>query len=167
MDYTDLMQRLKALADGPIISLPEKVKLDALKQYDQRFKKSKEMAIEAKKCIPGGHEHQNAIKYPFTIFMQRAQDAYLHDVDGNKFVDYLMASGPIMLGHNYPELRDFVIDIIKERGPITGVMVDYEVLAAKEIMKHMKSIERVRFYQSGTEVGMAAARLARCFTGKE
>jgi glutamate-1-semialdehyde 2,1-aminomutase len=167
MDYADLMQKLKGLADLPVIPLPDKVRSDALKQYDQRFKKSKQLAAEAKKYIPGGHEHQNAIKFPFTIFMNKAQDAYLYDVDGNRFVDYLMASGPILLGHNYPELRDFAIEIIKERGPITGVMVDYEILAAKEIIKHMKSIERVRFYQSGTEVGMVAARLARCFTGKE
>lgn len=167
MEYHDLMQKLKDLAEKPVIHLPDRTRSEALKQYDQRFKNSKLLAMEAKNIIPGGHEHQNAIKNPFTIFMHKAQDAYLYDMDGNRFVDFLMASGPILLGHNYPELRDFAVDIIKERGPITGVMVDHEILAAKEIMKHFKSIERLRFYQSGTEVGMAAARLARCFTGKE
>ncbi|MBN2150596.1 MAG: aminotransferase class III-fold pyridoxal phosphate-dependent enzyme, partial [Candidatus Lokiarchaeota archaeon] len=167
MDHADLMQRLKRLADTPLVPVPDAVRSEALRQYGQRFTKSKELAAEARKCIPGGHEHQNAIKVPFTIFFHKGQGAYLYDVDDNRFVDFLMASGPILLGHNYPELRDFVIDIIKERGPITGAMVDYEILAAKEIMKHVKGVERVRFYQSGTEVGMVAARLARCSTGRD
>ncbi|MFX0098465.1 MAG: aspartate aminotransferase family protein [Candidatus Hodarchaeota archaeon] len=167
MNYEDLMSRLRNLADIDPIPVPEAVLQKSLKEFSEKFKKSKEMSKEFKKYIPGGVEHQNAIKYPFTITLDKGEGCHLWDIDGNRFIDYLMASGPIILGHNYPEVRDYVINIIKEKGSALGMMCEYELLAAKEIVKHFKSVEQVRFYQTGTETAMAAARLARCYTGKD
>ncbi len=109
----------------------------------------------------------NSIQWPFPLVVNKAKDAFLFDVDGNKLIDYMMTSGPCMLGHNYPEIRDYVIKILQEDGPATGLMCEYELLAAREICKHMKSVEKVRFYQSGTEANMALARVARVYTGKK
>jgi len=146
--------------------VPDRVLAQAMKQFDTKFAKSKKLQTELLQAIPGGIEHTNAIKEPFPVVMQKAKDCFLWDVDGNRFIDYLMASGPIILGHNYPELRDHVIKVIQEQGPATGFMVEAELEAAKKIKQHMRSIEQVRFFQSGTEASMEAMRLARVFTGK-
>lgn len=167
MDYEELKNKLGGLADSPVIAPSASTISNIEKEFDAKFSKSKQMAAEYKKYLPGGHEHQNAIKWPFTVTMKKAAGAKMWDIDGNEFIDYLMASGPIILGHNYPEIRDFIIDLIKENGPTLGTMCEHELLAAKEIEKHYNSINLVRFYQSGTEVGMVAARLARCHTDKD
>lgn len=167
MNLENLEARLKSLAKMDIIKPPVELIQSLPRKFEQKFPRSRALSFEYKKYIPGGHEHQNAIKWPFTITMDKGEGAFVWDVDGNDYVDFLMASGPIILGHNYPEVMEHVISIIREKGPALGVMSEQELLAAKEIVKHVDSVKQVRFYQSGTEVGMAAARLARCYTGKE
>ncbi len=167
MYVDEILDRIKKLQALPVIHVPDRVLSQAMKDFEKKFAKSKVLQKEMLAAIPGGVEHTNAIKEPFPIVMHKAQDCYLWDVDGNRFIDYLMAAGPIILGHNYPELRDHVIKVIQEQGPITGFPVEAELAAAKKIKQHMKSVEQVRFFQSGTEVSMEAIRLARVFTGKQ
>ncbi|MEX2683888.1 MAG: aspartate aminotransferase family protein [Candidatus Sigynarchaeota archaeon] len=167
MNVDDVIEKIKALQALPAIHVPDRVLAQSIRQFETKFAKSKALQKELLAAIPGGVEHTNAIKEPFPLVMQKAQDCYLWDIDGNRFIDYLMASGPIILGHNYPELRDHVIKVIQEQGPATGFMVEAELAAAKKIKQHMKSIEQVRFFQSGTEASMEAMRLARVFTGKQ
>ena len=139
----------------------------AVKKFYAKYPKSLAMFEETKKYILGGVEHMNSIQHPFPIFVNKAEGAYLHDLDGNRFIDYLMTSGPCILGHNYPEVRDYVIDVLKNDGPATGVMSEYEMMAAREVCKHMKNVDKIRFYQSGTEANMAMARIARLYTDKK
>ncbi|NMC04776.1 MAG: aminotransferase class III-fold pyridoxal phosphate-dependent enzyme, partial [Candidatus Lokiarchaeota archaeon] len=167
MNIDDVHGKIKKLQALPPVHVPERVLAEAMKQFEAKFPKSKTLQKELATSIPGGCEHTNAIKEPFPLVMHKAQDCYLWDIDGNRFIDYLMASGPIILGHNYPELRDHVIKIIQEQGPVTGFMVEAELAAAKKIKQHVKSVEQVRFFQTGTEVSMEAIRLARVFTGKQ
>ena len=87
-------------------------------------------------------------------------------MDNNEYIDYLMCGAPIILGHNYEPLNEKIIEIIREKGPATGLTSEYELLASEEIIKHMPGVEMVRFLQSGTEADMAAIRIARAFTGK-
>lgn len=98
--------------------------------------------------------------------MDRGKGYKVWDVDGNVYIDYLMCGAPIILGHGFEPLDEKIIEIIREKGPATGLTSEYELLAAQEIINHMPGVEMVRFLQSGSEADMAVIRIARAFTGK-
>jgi len=129
--------------------------------------KSKEAFERARKCIPGGVEHNLAFNYPFPLTSKRVFDCYMETIDDIVLTDYLMDGGPIILGHNHPGLTEKVLEVIKESGPCHGITSEYEYLAAEELRKHFPSCERIRWLQSGTETDMLAIRVARVFTGKK
>ncbi len=166
-DTSEIYRKLDALMRIPILNLKE----DALKQYlhhfDEKCKKSKEMITEAKRFIPGGVQHNLAFNYPFPIVVEKAEGAFLWDADGNQYIDFLQAGGPIILGNNYQPVREKVIQIINESGPVTGLFSEYELKLAREINTHMPSIEMFRMLGSGTESVMAAIRVARLATRKK
>ena len=130
-------------------------------------RRSLEIFEKAKGIIPGGVEHNLSQNKPFPLAMDRAKGYKVWDVDGNEYIDYLMCGAPIILGHSFEPLDEKIIEIIREKGPATGLTSEYELLAAQEIIKHMPGVEMVRFLQSGTEADMAALRIARAFTGKQ
>jgi glutamate-1-semialdehyde 2,1-aminomutase len=88
-------------------------------------------------------------------------------VDGNRYIDFLQAGGPTLLGSNYGPVQEKVIDLIKTCGPVTGLFHEYEMKLARLIRRHMPAVELFRMLGSGTEGVVAAIRAARCFTGKE
>ena len=88
-------------------------------------------------------------------------------MDGNVYVDYVLGGGTIILGHNPPRLNERIADVLRRKGPLHGLCDEYEILAAEKIAQHMPVVEKVRFFQSGTEADMAAARLVRTYTGKK
>lgn len=167
MEFPQIQERLIHLRDSPSISISPKIIESGVQAYHQRFPKSLAMFQEIKEVIPGGCEHMNSVQWPYPLIMNKAKGAYLYDIDGNPFIDYLMTSGPCILGHNYPDLSEYVINVIRENGPATGVMCEYELLAAKEIVKHYPTVDQIRFYQSGSEANMAMTRIARLFTNKQ
>lgn len=155
-----------------LTSLPcQEIKRDAMEQYlkyyETKCAKSKVMIQEAKQYIPGGVQHNLAFNYPFPIVITKAEGAYMWDIDGNKYIDFLQAGGPTILGSNYLPVQEKVLELIKTCGPVTGLFHEYELKIAKEINRHMPSIELFRMLGSGTEADMAAARLARTFTKKK
>jgi glutamate-1-semialdehyde 2,1-aminomutase len=147
------------------------IKPEAMKRYldyfETKCKGSKALNEEAKKYIPGGVQHNLAFNYPFPLAIDRAEGAYLYDIDGNRYVDYLQAGGPTLLGSNYKPVTEKVVDIIAEHGPVTGLFHEYELKLAKLIREHMPWVEQYRCFGSGTEADMAAIRVARVFTGKK
>lgn len=147
------------------------IKPEAMERYlayfEEKCKKSKALNAEAKAFIPGGVQHNLAFNYPFPLAIDRAEGPYLYDVDGNRYVDYLQAGGPTLLGSNYKPVTDKVVEVIKEYGPVTGLFHEYELKLAKLINQCMPWVEQYRCFASGTEADMAAIRLARVFTGKE
>ncbi|NLN47977.1 MAG: aminotransferase class III-fold pyridoxal phosphate-dependent enzyme [Clostridiales bacterium] len=138
-----------------------------LNYFETKCKGSKALNEEARKYIPGGVQHNLAFNYPFPLAIDRAEGAYLYDVDGNRYVDYLQAGGPTLLGSNYKPVTEKVIEIIAEHGPVTGLFHEYELKLAKLIREHMPWVEQYRCFGSGTEADMAAIRVARVFTGKK
>ncbi|MBD3228999.1 MAG: aminotransferase class III-fold pyridoxal phosphate-dependent enzyme [Candidatus Lokiarchaeota archaeon] len=167
MEYEEVTKRLRNIIESPIRKIsPDYIEF-IIKDYNEKRQKSKEHYELAKELIPGGLEHNLSLKWPFPITMNKADGAYLWDIDGNKYIDYLSMGGPIILGHNYPLIRDNIIELIKEKGPATGVTSEWETKTIKEIKKHMPSIERFRFHQSGTEANISAFRVARTFTEKK
>ncbi|MBQ0018195.1 MAG: aminotransferase class III-fold pyridoxal phosphate-dependent enzyme [Clostridiales bacterium] len=123
------------------------------------------MTDEAKNIIPGGVQHNLAFNYPFPLAIEKAEGAFLYDVDGNKYYDLLQAGGPTMLGSNDPVVRDAVIDLLRTCGPSTGLFHEYEYKLAKKIADCVPSVEKFRMMGSGTEACMLAARIARLKTG--
>ena len=155
------------LTSQPIYEINEQALKDVLEYFDTKCAKSKAIAAEAKNYIPGGVQHNLAFNYPFPICVAKAEGAYLYDIDGNKYIDFLQAGGPTILGSNYPEIMKKVIELLNECGPVTGLLHEAELLIAKEINKHMPAVEMFRMLGSGTESVMASLRVARLATGKK
>lgn len=99
------------------------------------------------------------------VFMQRGQGPYLFDVDGNRYIDYLGAYGPGILGHAHPEIVA-AIARAAEGGTLYGTPTPWEVELAERLHAAIPSLERVRFVSTGTEAVMSAVRVARAFTGR-
>lgn len=135
--------------------------------FDDQCKRSKALTDEAKCYIPGGVQHNLAFNYPFPIAIRRAEGAYLWDEDDNRYIDFLQAGGPTVLGSNYAPVREKLIELIHECSPVTGLFHEYELKLAKKINQHMPGIEMFRMLGSGTEAVMAAIRAARVHTGKK
>jgi len=135
--------------------------------FDAGCRKSKEMIAEAKNYIPGGVQHNLAFNFPFPLVFTKAEGAYLYDLDGHRYFDFLQAGGPTVLGSHPPVVRDQVIDLLKTCGPSTGLFHEYELKLAKFIADHMPAVQMFRMLGSGTEACMASIRVARLATGKK
>ena len=160
-------ERLENLRQQTIYDVAPDALKDILEYFDTHCAQSKAITAEAKGFIPGGVQHNLAFNYPFPMCMEKAEGAYLYDKDGNKYVDFLQAGGPTILGSNYPAVKEKAIELIQNCGPVTGLFHEAELLIAKEINKHMPNVEKFRMLGSGTESVMAAIRVARCATGKK
>lgn len=99
------------------------------------------------------------------LFIERGQGAYLFDVDGNRFIDYVLSWGPLILGHAHPRIVAALADAAT-RGTSFGAPSPLEIQLAELIQQFMPNIEMIRFVNSGTEATMSALRLARAFTGR-
>jgi glutamate-1-semialdehyde 2,1-aminomutase len=135
--------------------------------FDDCCRRSRALNDEARKRIPGGVQHNLAFNYPFPIAVQRADGAHLWDVDGNQYIDFLQAGGPTVLGSNYAPVRERVMQVLQECGPVTGLFHEYELKLAQLVGRLMPAVEMLRMLGSGTEAVMAAIRAARAFTRKK
>ncbi len=166
-DPKKIYAKLDRLMSLPPIGVKPEAMDEYLEFFDRSCAKSKEIVAEAKLYIPGGVQHNLAFNYPFPVVFARAEGAYLHDIDGNRYIDFLQAGGPTILGSNPPEVREPVIELLNECGPVTGLFHEFELKIAKEICRHMPAVEKFRMLGSGTEAVMAAIRIARLDTGKK
>ena len=138
-----------------------------LPYFNEKCAASKREYEAAKEVIPGGVQHNLAFNKPFPLCVVRADGAYLYDADGNRYIDFLQAGGPTILGSNCPAIRDAAIDTIRASGPVTGLLHPAERMIAEEIRKHMPNVEMFRMLGSGTESVMGAFRIARIYTKKK
>ncbi len=133
------------------------------------YERSSALFAEAKKYIPGGvNSPVRAFKSVggTPIFVKSAKGAYLHDADGNSFVEYINSWGPAIVGHTHPE----VLEAIKkqaENGFSFGTPSELETEIAKFIVENVPNIDQIRMVSSGTEACMSAVRLARGYTKRE
>ena len=100
------------------------------------------------------------------FFVARGEGAYLYDVDGNRYLDWVLSWGPLIFGHADPE----TVEAVREaalRGTTFGAPTEAEVELAAEIADAVPSVEKVRLVSSGTEAAMSALRLARGFTSRD
>src|SRR5437773_4130840 len=100
------------------------------------------------------------------VFVRRGEGAELEDVDGNRYVDWVMSWGPLLFGHADPEALEAIADAARD-GTTFGASTEREVELAAEIVDAVPSGEMVRLVSSGTEAAMSAIRLARAFTKRD
>ena len=119
-------------------------------------------------CFPGGvNSPVRAFKAVGgrPVFIERAKGAYLYDVDGNRYIDYVGSWGPAILGHSYPQVVKKV-QAAAVKGLSFGAATELELILARLIKKAFSSIEKLRLVNSGTEATMSTIRLARAYTGR-
>ena len=165
-DVKPIYEKLNRLVKLPLQHIEPVAMQEYLNYYDTKCQQSKEKFEEAKKYIPGGVQHNLAFNYPFPLTFVKAEGAYLYDIDGNKYIDFLQAGGPTILGSNFPAVREKCIELLEYCGPSTGLLHEYEIKLAKLICDYFPSVEQFRMLGSGTESVMGALRLARVKTGK-
>ncbi|WP_127588105.1 glutamate-1-semialdehyde 2,1-aminomutase [Paenibacillus koleovorans] len=99
------------------------------------------------------------------VFMKRGQGAYFWDVDGNKYIDYLAAYGPVILGHAHPHVTAAICEAA-QNGTLYGTPTEQEIRFAEMLKAAIPSLDKVRFVNSGTEAVMTTIRVARAYTGR-
>lgn len=132
-------------------------------------KKSQQYFAQAKRLIPGGvNSPVRAFKAVGgePLFIKKAKGAYIYDADNNKYIDYVLSWGPMILGHADERIIKSVTKALKQ-GTSFGAPTKKEVGLAQLITQIYPSIEKVRLTSSGTEAAMSAIRLARGYTGRE
>src|SRR5208283_463132 len=164
-DATVIYRQIAALMQRPALAIRRDAMDRYLRCFDEKCGKSKEIITEARQYIPGGIQHNLAFNYPFPLVIDRAEGAYLHDRDGNRYIDFLQAGGPTVLGSNNAAVREQVLALLNDCGPVTGLFHEYELKLAEFISQHIPSVELFRMLGSGTESVMAAVRVARLATG--
>ncbi len=140
-----------------------------------KIAKSMKLFSDALEVMPGGASSnarlwQTAqfcpIYTPCTIFAKRAYGANIWDVDGNKYIDYRLGFGPIILGHSYPAVSE-ALHREERKGTVYALDNELELKVSERIIDMVPSAEMVRFSVTGTEATMHAIRLARAYTGKD
>src|SRR5207244_4467156 len=129
-----------------------------------------ELYRRALELIPGGVNSpvraMRAVGLDEPVFVRRGEGAEIEDVDGNRYVDWVMSWGPLIFGHADPDTVEAVIEAARN-GTSFGASTEAEVELAAEIADAVPSIEKVRLVSSGTEAAMSALRLARGFTRRD
>ncbi|EOA8412101.1 glutamate-1-semialdehyde 2,1-aminomutase [Listeria monocytogenes] len=135
----------------------------------QNYSKSEKAFKEAKKVLPGGVNSPvrafNSVDAS-PVFMDHGKGAYITDVDGNEYIDYVLSWGPLILGHADPAVVNAITKAAL-KGTSFGTPTEIETELAKLVIERVPSIEIVRMVSSGTEATMSAIRLARGYTKRE
>ncbi len=133
------------------------------------FTKSEQLHKEALAHIVGGvnspSRSYKAVGGGSPVAMERGKGAYFWDVDGNKYIDYLAAYGPIITGHAHPHITKAITEAA-EKGVLYGTPTALEVKFAKMLKEAIPAMDKVRFVNSGTEAVMTTIRVARAYTGR-
>lgn len=131
--------------------------------------RSEQLYQEALQHIAGGVNSPSrsfkAVGGGAPVFMKRARGAYFWDEDGNRYIDYLAAFGPIITGHAHPHITA-AITRVAENGLLYGTPTELEIEIARMLKEAIPSMEKVRFVNSGTESVMTTIRIARAYTGR-
>ena len=130
----------------------------------------RELYRRALELIPGGVNSpvrsMRSVGLDEPVFMRGGEGAYIEDVDGRRYVDWVMSWGPLLFGHADADTIEAVVEAAA-RGMTFGAPTEAEVELAAEIVDAVPSVEKVRLVSSGTEAAMSAVRLARAFTSRD
>jgi glutamate-1-semialdehyde aminotransferase len=138
---------------------------------DQRYTQSHALLERANQAIPGQAQtfSKSWTQYPLgaaPVFATRADGGYVWDADGNRFIDWPMALGPLLLGHNHPAVNGAIVEQLK-KGVAFSLPTDAELSLAERLINWFPFAERVRFGKNGSDATSGAVRAARAFTGRD
>ncbi len=137
-----------------------------LRKPESSVERSLELLAMAQKLMPGGvGSNERAYARPFPISVRNGKGPRFWDVDGNEYIDYLLAFGPLILGHAHPAITQAVTRQLAN-GSVFGACHPLEVKVTQRLIEILPSMEQVRFSQSGTEAVLAAMRFARAATSR-
>lgn len=118
--------------------------------------------------MPGGvNSTVRAAPHPYPLFAANGDGGHVIDADGNRYIDWIMGLGPLLLGHSLPDSLRGDIQSQIAAGPMFGMPTEIEVELAEFVCRHVPSVEMIRFVNSGTEATVSAVRLARGVTGRD
>ena len=155
-----------------VIARPEDSKALAVKELASEgglaFERSQMLYELARNYLPAGASSNMRIHMhePFPILFKKGEGPRVWDVDGNSYIDYLMAYGALILGHRYPAIISEIERQLQE-GTMFGTTTELEIEVAKMVSSAVPCAEMVTFANTGTEATMEAVRIARAVTGKD
>ncbi len=135
-------------------------------EFRKRTPRSQEMHERGKKSLPGGVASSFQAVPPYPLFISRGQGSSIWDLDGNKYTDFHMAFGSLLVGHSHPVLSAALSKQLDD-GLLYSLPHADNVYVAEELIRRFAPLEQVRFCNSGTEATMEAIRMARAFTGRD
>ena len=127
---------------------------------------SEQAVADACRVMPGGVNSASRRILPHLVF-RRAEGAMLTDVDGKRYIDYHGGFGPVILGHNHPEVNRRVAEALESCGLPGAGVTELEIALAQKLCRHVPSAEKVLFCTSGSQATFHAIRAARAFTGRK
>ena len=127
---------------------------------------SRSLYDRALSVMPGGVNSSVRAIQPYPFFVRRGDGGHVIDADGNRYLDFVMGYGPLLLGHDLPDEVQAAIQQRASEGPTYGAPTEVEVELAEFVVRHVPSVEMIRFVNSGTEATVSALRLARGYTGR-
>jgi glutamate-1-semialdehyde 2,1-aminomutase len=128
---------------------------------------SRSLYDRALSVLPGGVNSSVRATQPYPFFVERGDGGHIIDADGNKYLDFVMGYGPLLLGHDLPEPVQSAVQQRASEGPMYGAPTEVEVELAEFVTRQVPSVEMLRFVNSGTEATVSAVRLARAYTGRD
>ena len=128
---------------------------------------SRSLYDRALSVMPGGVNSSVRAIQPYPFFVQRGDGGHVIDADGNRYLDFAMGYGPLLLGHDLPDDVQAAVQQRASEGPMYGAPTELEVELAEFVVRHVPSVEMIRFVNSGTEATVSAVRLARGYTGRD
>ena len=136
-----------------------------VKKYQERTPESAKLYDKAQKYLPGGDTRTATFFDPYPVFMASGEGCRFTDVDGNVYIDFLNNYTSLIHGHAHPAIVRAVMEQVP-KGASYAAPLESQTLLAEMICDQMKSVEQIRFCNSGTEATMNAIRAARILTGK-
>src|SRR5689334_18929238 len=132
----------------------------------ERFSRSREYLERAKGSLAGGVSSPFRVKAPVPLYFRNGCGARLEDVDGNEYIDYVLAWGPMILGYRHPA----IVEAMRRQAELPadyGAQHELEFLVSEQVQKLMPCAQVAAFTSSGSEACQIAFRLARAFTGRD
>jgi glutamate-1-semialdehyde aminotransferase len=146
------------------MNAPTSIETRSLRRSGELLRRGRELIPGASQTLSKGPTQW--VQGVAPAYLQRAQGAYVWDVDGNRYLDFPMALGPILLGHRHPAVERAIVEQLRS-GIVFSLPHPIEIEVAERIVAVVPGAERVRFAKSGSDATSAAVRLARAHTGRE
>jgi glutamate-1-semialdehyde 2,1-aminomutase len=136
-----------------------------IERYVARTPKSRALQAEAEGVLPGGSSRGTAYFAPYPFFAEAGEGHYVHDVDGNRYLDFMLNATSLVLGHGHPTIAEALGEQAR-KGTAFSTPTTSQIRVARLLCDRVPSLDTIRFTNSGTEGTLMAIRAAWAFTGK-